>query len=142
MLVINCTAVFLEEGNAMMGWNAVPTSSLGATTTNWQFCSAFRVNPLLCHHLWNTITINQNPINASVQSVRPKHLLWTLLFLKQYNSTEMNAGICSIDEKTYRKWVWIFVTFLLEFKVVSNLCISNFTYLYIYLTYKFIMYCL
>ena len=39
----------------------------------------------------------------------PKHLLWALLFLKQYNSEGVLASISKTTPKTYRKWIWIVV---------------------------------
>lgn len=53
-----------------------------------------------------------------------ERLLWALLLLKNYNSTEMNAAQCGgVDEKTFRKWAWWFLEELsfLESHVVSKL---------------------
>ena len=36
----------------------------------------------------------------------PKHLLWTLLFLKQYSPEGVLCTMVNTNERTYRKWVW------------------------------------
>ena len=40
---------------------------------------------------------------------QPKHLLWGQLFLRIYNSEEVHAGLAGVDEKTFRKWSWLFI---------------------------------
>jgi hypothetical protein len=60
---------------------------------------------------------------------KPKHLLWTLYFLKVY---PREAPGCSavggskgvIDQKTLRKWVWLFIERIAKLadKVVSIFC--------------------
>ena len=37
---------------------------------------------------------------------RPRHLLWSLLFMKCYDSEERLANLVDADRKTYRKWIW------------------------------------
>lgn len=37
------------------------------------------------------------------------HLLWTLMFLKTYQTTSVLAIKCKVDEKTYRKYVWLVI---------------------------------
>ena len=50
------------------------------------------------------------------------HLLWALMFLKVYSKEATASGMAGgVDEKTYRKWVWLFVVAIseLEGSVVS-----------------------
>jgi len=35
--------------------------------------------------------------------VQPKHMLWTIMFLKQYSSEDVMAGQCDTIPKTFRK---------------------------------------
>ena len=51
---------------------------------------------------------------------RPVHLLWSLLFLKRYDTEHVNRSLTQADEKTWRKWVWIFVELLANLDVVSE----------------------
>ena len=50
---------------------------------------------------------------------KPKHLLWTLYFLKCYpkegpGCTAVGASKGAIDPKTMRKWVWLFLERICE----------------------------
>ena len=58
------------------------------------------------------------------KGVKPVHLLWALLFMKVYAEESIHAGLVGgVDEKTFRKWVWIFVQEIsyLEDEVVSRI---------------------
>ena len=50
----------------------------------------------------------------------PKHMIWGLLFLKQYNPEAISAGIAGVNEKTFRKWSWFFIEELPELKMVRR----------------------
>lgn len=52
---------------------------------------------------------------------KPKHLLWALHFMKCYPTENQMASTVNEDEKTLRKWVWIFIDALagLKSEVVS-----------------------
>lgn len=62
--------------------------------------------------MWSMLK-NRVPVDSS-----PVHLLWTLLFLKQYNPEHIMGTLLQRDEKTLRKWIWLFVTQLALIKVV------------------------
>ncbi|ETV67416.1 hypothetical protein H257_16391 [Aphanomyces astaci] len=40
---------------------------------------------------------------------QPRHLLWALMFLKVYGTEHVHATIAAVDEKTYRKWSWMYI---------------------------------
>jgi hypothetical protein len=66
----------------------------------------FGVTPEVCSKLWDLC----DPYNAMPNAVKPVYLLWALAFLKQYNTESNSASaVGGPDEKTYRKWVWLFV---------------------------------
>ena len=55
--------------------------------------------------------------------VEEKHLLWSLRFLRVYDTEENGAcAVGKVDEKTYRKWTFLFVEEIsyLESEVVSR----------------------
>ena len=64
------------------------------------------------------------------EEASPKHLLWALMFLKQYNTQSFTASIVDVDEKTYRKWVWKVIKkiadidFLVSFYFLFFFCIK------------------
>lgn len=76
-----------------------------------RFRSFFGLSSNICEKVWSMLDIPN--------SSEPKHLLWCLLFLKQYNVEEINRGITGADEKTYRKWVWIFVNLIADLNIVN-----------------------
>ncbi|KAG9414550.1 hypothetical protein AC1031_007957 [Aphanomyces cochlioides] len=43
------------------------------------------------------------------ESTEVKHLLWALMFMKQYSSEADHASIAGVDEKTFRKWCWFWI---------------------------------
>ena len=54
---------------------------------------------------------------------KKKHLLWALHLAKVYASESvLSSNVGSPDEKTYRKWAWLFLDRLasLSFHVVSD----------------------
>ena len=53
------------------------------------------------------------------------HLLWALLFLKRYDTEHTNHSITGADEKTFRKWVWIFVDMLAYMDAVGLFAIVS-----------------
>ncbi len=71
-----------------------------------RFMASFGVTPTCCRMLWDQI------YDDFPNGGRPKHLLWALYFLKTYASEHVACNVLRVDEKTYRKWVWIFVNLL------------------------------
>jgi hypothetical protein len=50
---------------------------------------------------------------------KPRHLLWTLYFLKVYpreapGCSAVGGSKGAIDPKTFRKWVWLFIERIAE----------------------------
>ncbi len=86
---------------------------LGVVRSNRRFRSMFGVSPEVCAKTWNKLG-SLRPENSE-----PRHLLWTLLFLKVYATETVNAAICSVDEKTFRTWVRKFVTAISQLRIVS-----------------------
>ena len=75
-----------------------------------QFVSFFGVEPLIVAIIWSMIVDEDHALVAfHVDSPKPIHLLWALLFLKCYNTNTRNAAMASCDEKTFRHWSWIYV---------------------------------
>ena len=51
---------------------------------------------------------------------QPKHLLWTLLFLKGYSTENIHAQMAGCSAKTFRKWVWFTIDKLSNIEVVRT----------------------
>lgn len=78
-----------------------------------RFKSFFGVTPNVCSIIWKKLQ-NELPDGAE-----PKHLLWCLLFLKQYSNEHNRHSILGADEKTIRKWTWTFIELLSNMDVVT-----------------------
>lgn len=77
----------------------------------------FGISPQICSLCWKHIKC-ELPMDC-----KEVHLLWALLFLKCYNTENVNHSIpfhSDCDEKTFRKWVWIVIDRLAFMKVVSS----------------------
>lgn len=68
---------------------------------NIRFMTHFGTPPSIVVKIWAMLT--DTPVDPFF---KPKHLLWTLLFLKTCPTFDVLANRVSADEKTVRKWVW------------------------------------
>ena len=82
----------------------------------------FQVSPAVVARAWGMI------LPQLVRGAHPVHLLWALLFLKQYAKESVLSGMCCVDEDTFRKWTWLIIPLLadLEAEVVSFSSVSYF----------------
>lgn len=101
-------SLFWELGHKYTGHKL----KLSRLTGLRRFKNFYGVSPNICGIIWNMIESNVP------ESCEPKHLLWTLCFLKQYNSDSTNSAIFGADEKTIRKYVWLLTNFLADLDVV------------------------
>ena len=88
------------------------TSRKRTQSENRRFRANFGTTVRVCVMLWDRIGRKRPP------GARQEHLLWALLFLKTYGTEHVNSMICSVDEKTFRKWSWKFVILLAELRIV------------------------
>lgn len=100
--------LFLKLGNKFT--NTKSTSS--KYIAERRFASFFGVSPEICIIVWDRIK-PWVPTDGE-----PKHLLWSLSFLKQYAVEHYRSAIFKADEKTVRKWTWLFVKILSDMDVV------------------------
>lgn len=71
-----------------------------------KFRAFFGVDPVTCVNIWELI------VEDAPSGCIPKFLLFGLLFLKTYSCEHVNAAICSVTEKTFRRWSWVIVDLL------------------------------
>lgn len=79
-----------------------------------RFKSFFGVSPNVCAVIWHLIKSDSSSSNE------PKHLLWALLFLKQYGTEHERRTILKKDEKTIRKWTFLYIKLIGEMDVVKT----------------------
>jgi len=82
---------------------------------NTRFRAGLGVSPYVCSWYWNQLEKE----DLLPPGFKPKHFIWTLLFLKLYCSESVHATLCGCDEKTFRKWTWLGVKALGHLEVVS-----------------------
>ena len=113
---------------------------VAVSTKERRFIANFGVKPQTCSEIWRSCLQSSHHIfNGSVHDCcdrqkwefdpqqpiyKPEHLLWPLNFLKCYNKEDENSCKFGADEKTARKWIWIFVEAIafLKNEVVSLVC--------------------
>lgn len=100
---------FLQLGNIYTKSSLTRSANIALR----RFKSFFGVTPIVCSIIWEKLT-DELPAGAE-----PKHLLWSLLFLKQYSNEHNRRSIVNADEKSIRKWTWIFVELLSNMNVVT-----------------------
>lgn len=82
-----------------------------------RFREHFGTSPLICEIVWSILRDQDlHPPGA-----RPIHMLSSLLFLKLYATEHVNRALTGFDEKTQRKWQWIYVKLIAcDLHVVRN----------------------
>jgi hypothetical protein len=87
-------------------------------TRNRRFRSFFGTSGLVCHKAWELLqasgSLDEYP------GLTWDHFLWSLSFLKCYSTEAQLSALYGIDEKTYRKWVWLCVELISLLDVVSS----------------------
>lgn len=87
-------------------------------TKRRRFVSRFGVDPWIVAILWNLIIEHPKfPTGASIMK-----LLWSLCFLKTYDTENNLACFFGVDEKTFRMWNWSMLECLSTIPAVSNIC--------------------
>ena len=74
----------------------------------------------ICAIIWEMIYPDLFTQNGP--HIKREHLLWCLVFLKNYSKNSRDAKICKTTYKTFSKWVWIVMTAIadIESDVVSS----------------------
>jgi len=71
------------------------------------FKENFGVTPDVMLKCWNLLIHHGAYEQGSpLLGIKPKHLIWTCLFLKVYGKEGTHCALCKCDPKTYRLWVW------------------------------------
>ena len=87
-------------------------------TKDRRFRSFFGTSGLVCHKAWELLqasgSLDEYP------GLTWDHFLWSLSFLKCCSTETQLSALYGIDEKTYRKWVWLCVELISLLDVVSS----------------------
>ena len=109
---------FVEEGCIIMR----KSSRRSFSTFDRRFRSHFGTTPSICTIIWERLD-PYHTIELEYRGVKVKHLLWALMFMKMYCAEHIHASLAGVDEKTFRKWSWIFIDAIagLEYEVVRSI---------------------
>ena len=90
--------------------SSIIVAETGTKTHQRRFKRTFGLKPRQVSVLWRNLARNGllDHLNGS-RNLKPIHLLWTLMFLKGYEITESHCTRVGVSEKTFRKWVWIYI---------------------------------
>ena len=86
--------------------------------TEKRFISNFGIVSTLCVLLFEYLS-------AISDKFQPKHMLWTLNFMKEYSTELQFAAKWKVDEKTFRKWVSLTIDVL--FAIFTDSALSEVT---------------
>jgi hypothetical protein len=100
---------FGQLGAPIIGYSG---RQIGTSKFLRRFKTTFGLSPRIVSATWSLIVSHGMLDHLGPRSLKPCHLLWTLLHLKGYATEADNAGRLRCDEKTYRKWVWFYITCL------------------------------
>ena len=74
-----------------------------------RFRQHFGTTSAISQKIWQKLDPLET-IEKEHKGVKIKHLLWALLFMKTYSKESVHSSLVGgVDEKTFRKWAWIFV---------------------------------
>lgn len=79
------------------------------------YVTLFGVSPRLTGVLWEKLT------RTLPDGAQPKHLLWSLLFLKTYAVEAVHEVITGACRRTFRQWTWCIVRQIASLNMVSTL---------------------
>jgi len=112
----------LRPPRDIQNWASKPVGAVSSETRH--FREFFGTSLLVVNKLWWLLVKN----DLLPEKSRPKHLLWTLYFLKVYpkqspGCSVVGASSSAVDPKTFKKWFWMFIENIQELvdEVVSIL---------------------
>ena len=83
------------------------------------FAGWFGVSSSVCKEIWCLLQRHSQQTLQETK-VRRIHLLYTLLFLRQYAGERVVANMVKRTEKTVRKWIWLVIPMLSNLPMVST----------------------
>ena len=88
---------------------------LSESLINCHFRAMFGVSSRTAHLLWVTLDVDV----LGPPGGKRTHLLWMLMFLKEYCTQDSLSGICRVTRKTFHQWVNVFLDRVSNLNLVS-----------------------
>ena len=102
--------VFEEEGHLIIHQPKTNAIQLAQR----RFRAFFGVTPKICEIIWANLRPKLPPFS------KPKHLTWACLFLKVYSTEHVHKCLAKVDERTFRKWAWVFIELMANMNLVRS----------------------
>jgi hypothetical protein len=122
MALTSLTKVQFEEiAKDVLRW---PAQRIWETKKDERFSSCFGTPSTVVAKIWNRIlpaVLQDQADGYQANGAQPKHLLWSLVFLKVYSTEAIHCSIVGWpDRNVYRKWCWYFLKKIsdLRFEVI------------------------
>jgi len=71
-----------------------------------RYISHFGISPTVTAEVWEQVFVLRHHRISTSLRIEPPHLLWALLFAKQYSTEPVIASMIGVDEKTARLYIW------------------------------------
>ncbi len=96
---------FEHHAFRLFGQGVIPDSpaAAGRLYRGWCGCSS-SVSAMI----WILLLKEFNGCLPELASM--ERMLWALLLLRHYDTESNNASLCVVNEGTYRRWAWWFIT--------------------------------
>jgi hypothetical protein len=104
MTMINLTG----EDFLNMGLTIVNRKVKSKRVARERFQAHFGTEAVVVADLWLRL---QPTSLVTDNNCKPTHLLWCLMFLKGYGKEMVMASSIGCDESTWRKWIWLVLTY-------------------------------
>ena len=132
----NYYPMFLHEGETLLCRKKHCDSEHSISfNLDRDYRSRFGCSPVVCAMIWVQCRFMET-------NIKPKHLLWSLMFLKVYGTEKVMANSAGLsDRKIFRETIWPIIEKIssLQKNVVSYflgnssfICIFMYIYVYIY----------
>lgn len=83
-----------------------------------RFRSSYGISHDVCSHTWELMA----KYGTMPAKAMPKHLLWSLMYMKTYESEIFLSSLFGVSDRCFRKWIWLMIASIgqLYDKVVSR----------------------
>jgi alpha-glucuronidase len=94
---------FTADDFLKFGFNVINRSIKSDAVAREWFQAIYGTEAVVVADVWFRLMNSQW---REKDSMKPTHLLWSLMFLKTYGKQREMAPKNNCDEKTWRKWIW------------------------------------
>ena len=102
---VNQERAFINHGLKLMNRDTMG----GRTVFDRRFKAFFGVKPMAVVTVWRLLKKKKWFEKNMSTEPNKEHLLWAMRFMKSYSTEEIHAAEVQKNEKTWRKWTWLYL---------------------------------